>query len=295
MLINRPSIPHLRWLCDPPELREPILIAAFEGWNDAGDAASIAARYLAGRFDAERVAEIDPEDFYDFSTVRPMVRLDSAHRRTLTWPTTDVLAARVPQSNRDVIVVLGIEPQLRWRAFCATLIRLASTLQVSRALTFGALLSNVPHTRPVDIYGATEDETLMRGLNLSRSSYEGPTGIVGVLSSEFQRCGFGGVSFWAAVPSYVPGTPSPKAGLALVHRAGEVLGVTVPVTDLEVAAVSYERQVTDLVSEDAETVAYMTSLEEAWDAENANGPDSELADDPKLLVAEVENFLRHKD
>lgn len=284
-----PSGEHLEWLTPKPELRDPVLIVAFEGWNDAGDAATIAAGHLAERLDANPVAQIDPEVFYDFSTTRPIVQLDHDRQRSLTWPTNQLLAAKVPAATRDVVILVGVEPQLRWRAFCETVVSAARELGVSTVLTLGALLSDVPHSRPVDIYGATDDEELMASLNLSRSSYEGPTGIVGVLSTTFRNEGFTTVSFWAAVPSYVPGAPSPKAGLALVHRTSELLATSLYVTDLEISAAAYERQIDELIAEDDDTAAYVADLEEAWDAEDE---EEDLADDPELLVSEVEDFLR---
>ena len=284
-----PNGEFLEWLSPKPELRDPVLIVAFEGWNDAGDAATIAAGHLAERLDANPVAQIDPEVFYDFSNIRPIVHLDHENQRSLTWPTNQLLAAKVPTASRDVVILVGVEPQLRWRAFCETVVAAARELGTSTVLTLGALLSDVPHSRPVDIYGATDDEDLMASLNLSRSSYEGPTGIVGVLSSVCRDAGFTTVSFWAAVPSYVPGAPSPKAGLALVHRTSELLSTSLYVTDLEISAASYERQIDELVAEDDDTAAYVADLEEAWDAEDE---EDDLADDPELLVAEVEDFLR---
>ena len=284
-----PSGEYLEWLTPKPELRDPVMIVAFEGWNDAGDAATIAAGHMAERLDANPVAQIDPEIFYDFSATRPIVHLNHERQRSLTWPTNQLLAAKVPGSSRDVVILVGVEPQLRWRTFCETVIAAARELGVNTVLTLGALLSDVPHSRPVDIYGATDNEDLMASLNLSRSSYEGPTGIVGVLSTACRDEGFTTVSFWAAVPSYVPGAPSPKAGLALVHRTSELLATSLFVTDLEIAAAAYERQIDELVSEDNDTATYVADLEEVWDAEDE---EDDLADDPELLVAEVEDFLR---
>ncbi len=281
----------LRWLSDISQLHDPILIAAFEGWNDAGDAATLAANHLADRLDAAPIAEIDPELFYDFSTTRPLLQLDDQRQRTLTWPTNLIRAARVPGARHDVIVLLGLEPQLRWRSFCELVTEAARRLEVSAVVTLGALLADVPHTRPVEVYGATDDPTLMARLNLSQSTYEGPTGIVGVLSSECRTAGFPTASFWAAVPSYVPGAPSPKAGLALVHRVSELIGTSIYVTDLEIAAATYERQVNELVAEDGETAEYVSDLEEQWDT----GEHEDLNDDPELLVAEVEEFLRDNE
>ncbi|NDH85028.1 MAG: PAC2 family protein, partial [Acidimicrobiia bacterium] len=262
--------------------------AAFEGWNDAGDAATSAARHLADRLDATPLASIDPERYFDFGTTRPLVHLDEDRRRTITWPTTEVLAARVPSADRDVVIVVGLEPQLQWRRYCRQVLTIADAVGASSVITLGALLADVPHTRPVEIYGATDDPVLMERLDLSPSTYEGPTGIVGVLTTESTAAGRPTTTYWAAVPSYVPGAPSPKAALALVHRVCETLGTSVFVTDLEIATASYERQVDELVAEDEDTAAYVRDLETEWD----EAEDDDLEDDPELLVAEVEEFLR---
>jgi proteasome assembly chaperone (PAC2) family protein len=285
------SADDLKWRRATPDLRDPVLVVAFEGWNDAGDAATIAARHLAERFDATPLATIDPERYYDFSTTRPLVYLDEDRNRSITWPENELLAGRAPSSGHDIAVLLGLEPQLRWRTFCEQVVAAAREIGASRIITLGALLADVPHTRPVEVYGATDDPLLMDQLDLAPSGYEGPTGIVGVLSTEAAAAGFSTASFWAAVPSYVPGAPSPKAGLALVHKVCELLGTSVFVTDLEIAAAAYERQVDELVAEDEDTLEYVRDLEEAWDLDEADN----LDDDPELLVAEVEEFLRDVD
>jgi len=285
---------HVRWLSDAPELRSPILITAFEGWNDAGDAASIAAAHLADRWDGTALAEIDAEHFYDFSTTRPLVRLDEDRRRSLTWPSNTFRACLVPRASRDALVLIGIEPQLRWRTFCDQVIATARALDVGQIVTLGSLLADVPHSRPVEVYGATEDKALMAQLDLEPSSYEGPTGIVGVLSTQCREAGIPTASVWAAVPSYVPGAPSPKAGLALVERVCEVIGTSVYTTDLEIAAATYERQVDQLVAEDDDTAGYVADLEEAWD-DDTEEVDEELDNDPETLLAEVEQFLRENE
>lgn len=290
---------HVRWLSNLPELRSPVLITAFEGWNDAGDAASIAAAHLADRWDGTALAEIDAEFFYDFSTTRPLVQLDEDRQRSLTWPTNQFRACRVPGASRDAIVLLGLEPQLRWRTFCEQIIETARALEVSEIITLGALLADVPHSRPVEVYGASDDERLMAELELEPSSYEGPTGIVGVLATQCRDAEVPTASVWAAVPSYVPGAPSPKAGLALVERVCDVMGTSVYSTDLEIAAATYERQVDELVAEDDDTAGYVADLEEAWDDADEHGDDieidEELDDDPETLLAEVEQFLRDND
>ncbi|MEM7143028.1 MAG: PAC2 family protein [Actinomycetota bacterium] len=297
MSTHAESPAHLRWLANIPELRSPVLITAFEGWNDAGDAASIAAGHLADRWDGTDLAEIDAEFFYDFSTTRPLVQLDEDRRRSLTWPTNMFRSCRIPGASRDAVVLIGLEPQLRWRTFGEQVIATAQALGVSQVITLGALLADVPHSRPVEVYGSTEDQHLMDELDLEPSSYEGPTGIVGVLSAMCRDAGLPTASVWAAVPSYVPGAPSPKAGLALVERVCDVIGTSVYSTDLEIAAATYERQVDELVAEDDDTAGYVADLEEAWDDADDSDEidDEELDDDPETLLAEVEQFLRDNE
>jgi len=292
---TRPVPPtHVDWLDSVPVLDDPILVAAFEGWNDAGDAASMALRHLVDRWDARPLAEIESELFYDFSSTRPLVTLDELHNRSLTWPNNLFSAARVPGASHDVVILVGLEPQLRWHTFCDEIIAVTNTLGVRCVLTLGALLADVPHTRPVEVYGATDDPVLMKSLDLSPSTYEGPTGITGVLSTLCRDAGIPTASFWAAVPSYVPGSPSPKAALSLVHRVCDVVGTSVSDTDLELATADYERQVDELLSEDDETAAYVAGLERAWDDRGPSQP-AELGDDPRKLVTEVEKFLRENE
>jgi predicted ATP-grasp superfamily ATP-dependent carboligase len=275
---------HVRWT-NRPALHSPVVIAAFEGWNDAGDAASTAARYLAERWDAEEFGEIDPEEFFDFTSTRPQVRLDDEGHREIIWPTTDLYAATMPGDAGDAVVVIGAEPQLRWRTFCAELTDVASAVGARLVVVLGALLAEVPHSRPVPVVGTAHDAVLTAELGLQPSSYEGPTGIVGVLHAACRDAGLPSASLWATVPSYVPGAPSPKATLALVERTCALLGVWVPTTDLEIASASYERQVSELVESDEETAGYVTSLEERHDA-------GDEFPSPASLVEEVERFLR---
>jgi proteasome assembly chaperone (PAC2) family protein len=274
---------HVHW-ARRPVLAEPVVIAAFEGWNDAGDAASTAARYLADRWDAELVAEIDPEEFTDFSTNRPEVRLDDDGRREVVWPTTEILAASVP--GGDAVFVLGHEPHLRWRTFCTEIVGVAEELGAGTLITLGALLAEVPHTRPTPIVGTAYELDTLGGVELRPSSYEGPTGIVGVLHDAARSAGLRTASLWATVPSYVPGAPSPKAAMALVERASAMLGTWVATTDLEIASASYERQVSELVEADEETITYVASLEERHDAGSTELPSG------GSIADEVERFLR---
>jgi proteasome assembly chaperone (PAC2) family protein len=280
--------PHLIWNVNemPTDLRSPILIAAFEGWNDAGEASSTAARYVRDHFEAEHVATIDAEDFFDFTVARPNVCIDDNDARQIVWPSTGIHVARIPGSAHDLVCAIGHEPQLRWRTFVDHLAITAEAFGATMVCTLGALLTDVPHSRPTQVYGGTDDAALARRLDLSPSTYEGPTGIVGVLAAGLRDRGVSTASFWASVPAYVSNVPSPKAALALVERLCQVLEVDVPRTDLEIAAAAYVRQVTELVAEDDGTMEYVEQLEADFDEETADDPDS--------LVAEVEDFLRNQ-
>jgi proteasome assembly chaperone (PAC2) family protein len=275
------SLDYARWR-DRPALDRPILIAAFDGWNDAGDAATWAVRHLAQRWDTQPFADIDPEPFFDFSQLRPVVELEG-DERTLRWPENGFSATQDP---RPLILLQGIEPQLRWRTFTKQVISVAQAYDAAMVVTLGALLAEVPHSRPVSVYGGSEDPELRDRLELEQSSYEGPTGIVGVLNTAARAAGIPSASLWAAVPNYVSGAASPKAALALLDRLQQALEIGIPVTDLEIATSAYERQITELVSEDQDTASYIRTLEEQYD-------DGELAEpDPASFVEEVEQFLR---
>jgi proteasome assembly chaperone (PAC2) family protein len=276
---------HVRW-SSRPELHRPVLVAAFEGWNDAGDAASTAARYLRDRWDAEPLAELDPEEFYDFTSTRPQVRIDDAHQREIVWPANELWHASVPGATLDAIVLVGVEPQLKWRTFCQQIIDVAQAFDTQMVVTLGALLAEVPHSRPVAVHGTSYDDEVTARLDLEPSNYEGPTGIVGVFHDACHRAGLPSASLWAAVPTYVPGAPSPKAALALVARTAELLEVPLVTTDLEIASASYERQISELVEADEETAEYVARLESRYDDEDDDFPTGES------LVEEVERFLR---
>src|SRR6478735_7520589 len=249
---------------DVPELTDPVLIAAFEGWNDAGEAATSAVRHLAEVWDGEVVAALDPEDYYDFQVNRPRVSLEDG-RRVLTWPTTRILIATDTGLVRDVVLVQGIEPSMRWRAFSVELLELAERFGVTTIVTLGALLADVPHTRPIPVTATAEDEAAMHRFDVEGSRYEGPTGIVGVVSHTASDTGIPTVSAWAAVPHYAGGPPSPKATLSLVRRVESLLGVTVPHEELEESARAWERGVDELAQSDEEVAEYVQSLEEAQD------------------------------
>jgi predicted ATP-grasp superfamily ATP-dependent carboligase len=272
-----------------PRLRHPVLVAAFEGWNDAADAASAAARYLAEALEAEPVATIDAEEFYDFTVVRPHVRIVDGLTREIRWPEPEVTVAVLDDLDRDVVFLQGAEPQLRWRAFAATVAGVAQALEVELALTLGALLAEVPHTRPVRVTGTAPDAELAEELGFERPRYEGPVGIVGVLQDAFTRAGIPSASLWAAVPHYVAKTPSPKATLALVERAAGVLGVPIDTVDLEIAAAAYERQISEVVSDDEDVAEYIRRLEDSDDDPVLR---NELTGDS--LAREAERFLREQ-
>ena len=275
---------HLVWH-DRPLLERPVLIAAFEGWSDAGDAATSAVEFLADQWDAEPVASIDAEEFFDFTATRPRVELDEAGRRSIIWPVNDLSTAKVPGTDTDVVFLLGTEPQLRWRTFCRQVTDAAAALDVSTVITLGALLAEVPHTRPTSVMGSTSDPSLTERYQFRPSRYQGPTGITGVLHSACGDAGLPSASVWAAVPSYVPGAPSPKATLALVQRVAALLGTQPEIDDLQLASISYEQQLDELVREDEETLGYVAQLEERFDSDEAFPTGVSLAE-------EVERFLR---
>ena len=270
-----------------PTLRRPVLVAAFEGWNDAAEAASTAAGYLAASWEARPFGAIQPDEFYDFTAVRPEVRLVEGLTRRIDWPEGELATASVPGTPHDVVFLRAAEPQLRWRAYAATVVGVARDLGVELAVTLGALLADVPHTRPVRVTGTAADSALAARLGLQRSRYEGPTGIVGVLHDALTAAGIPSTSLWASVPHYVGGTPSAKAALALVERAASLLGTAVETVDLQVAASAYERQVSELVADDEDMTAYVRRLEEADEGTDPmEGPSGDS------LAAEVERFLR---
>ena len=266
-----------------------MLIAAFEGWNDAGDGATMAARWLAATWEARAFGTIDPEEFYDFTTTRPRVRLIDGMTRRLEWPDGELQACSPRGSVHDVVFLHAAEPQLKWRTYAAAVVGVAQSLGVELAISLGGLGAEVPHTRPVRVTGTAANPGLVERLGLQRSGYEGPTGIVGVLHDALGRAGFPSASLWANVPPYISGTPSPKAALALVQRTAKLLGVTLDVTDLEIAAAAYERQVSEVVADDEDISAYVRRLElEAEDEPVLDWPPGDgLAD-------EVERFLREQ-
>jgi predicted ATP-grasp superfamily ATP-dependent carboligase len=288
----------LRW-DDRPRLRRPILVAAFEGWNDAGNAASEAVDYLARAWGSNIFAAFDSEELFDFTSARPRVRLESGETRRLEWPEIRLSFAPLPEAERDVVFLAGPEPQLHWRSFANEFRRLVISLEVEMAVLLGALLADVPHTRPVRITGGAATPELASLAGVEPSYYEGPTGIVGVMADILAQAGIPTASLWASVPHYVSQSSSPKAALALVERTARILGATIDVVELQLGAASYERQINDLVASDEDASAYVTRLEEQDEDTQQADVDLPADEGPRLspasgerLAAEVERYLR---
>ena len=274
-----------------PELRRPVLVAAFRGWNDGGQGATLGAGYLARQWGAEAFAEIDPENFYDFQAVRPNVSLEEGMTRKLEWPSNTFLHAPIPDLDRDAVIMLGVEPNLRWKTYSQLVLGLAQELGVELVVTLGSLLADVPHTRPAPVSAAASDTSLVEELGVEPSRYEGPTGILGVLLDACRRAGIPSVSLWAAVPHYVSLAPSPRAALALCRRLGELVGTEIELEELEQAAEEYNEQVTEAVASDAETAAYVEELERRVDLMEA----AEDLPSGESLAAELTRFLRERE
>jgi proteasome assembly chaperone (PAC2) family protein len=281
----------------PERLRRPVLITAFSGWNDAAEAATTAARYLASSFQAEKFAEIDPEEFYHFGLTRPQVRYknDAETEREIVWPATEFLMARAADLPRDLIIAVAIEPHLKWRTYCATVLELARRCEATLVVTLGALLAEVPHTRPVRISGSASDPELAARLGVRPSRYEGATGIVGVLNTTCREQGIATASVWANVPHYVSGIENPKAALALVQRALTLLNMQADLADLEEASRQFDQNLAEIVAQNAKIKAYVAKLEsrdtKEEQPEAARGSDLPPASE---LVAEIEQFLKQQ-
>jgi proteasome assembly chaperone (PAC2) family protein len=279
---------------DRPSLRDPILVCAFKGWNDAGEAASAAVQFLCEAFDATRMAKIDPEEFYDFTAVRPTVRLVEGRSRAIDWPENSFHAARVRAAHRDLIMLRGVEPSLRWKAFCSNVMEVAEAAGVRMIVTLGALLADVPHSRPVGITGLASTEGLVERLGFERTNYEGPTGIVGVLHAACADAGMDSVSLWAPVPHYVAATPNPKAALALVRGFEGIAGIVVDASRLEGASDDYDRQVTAAVASDPDVKAFVERLEEMADEMSEEGGPPEQLPSGDVIAREFQRFLRQR-
>ena len=274
---------------DWPRLTDPVLVAAFEGWNDAGDAATGAVEHLELVWDAQPLTELDPDEYYDFQVNRPTVSLIDGVSRRISWPTTRFSYCRPPGADFDLVLVRGIEPNMRWRSFCRELVGLMLELEIRNVVLLGALLADAPHTRPVPVTGAASEAGLVSTLHLEPARYEGPTGILGVLQDACAKADLDTVSLWAAVPHYVAQPPSPKATLALLRRVEDLLDVTVPLGELPEEARAWEHGVNELAEEDSEVAEYVRTLEEQKDA-------TELPEASGDAIArEFERYLRRRD
>ncbi|MBM0124644.1 PAC2 family protein [Pimelobacter simplex] len=271
-----------------PELVRPVVIAAFEGWNDAAESATAVVDHLMKAWDARVVAAIDPEEYYDFQVNRPTVGIDENGFRKLTWPSTHIAVASPPDLDRDVILIRGIEPNMRWRQFTAEILAAIDDLGGELFVTLGALLSDSPHTRPIPVSGSTTEADLMDRLVLEQSTYEGPTGIVGVLQDACARVDIPAVSYWAAVPHYVAQPPCPKATLALLTRLEDLLEIPMPLGDLPDEARAWERGVDELAEEDEDIADYVRSLEESRDT--ADLPEAS----GEAIAREFERYLKRR-
>jgi proteasome assembly chaperone (PAC2) family protein len=278
-----------------PLLREPIMIMAFSGWNDAAEAASGAVEHLlSGWRDKnddvlpELIANVESEDFYDFQVNRPVVSIDESEIRSITWPSTQVFGMVIPSMKRDLVIVTGVEPSMKWKSFTSDLLDLADDLEVSLIISLGSLLADTPHTRPISVTGTGAHPSIANRLGVSVSKYEGPTGILGIIQDGCMRRGIDAISLWAAVPHYASNAPSPKATLALINTLEEFLDIKIPLSDLPEKADAWEREVNDLAAEDSEIADYVKGLEESKDA-------AELPDvSGDTIAREFERYLRRQ-
>ena len=277
-----------------PTLRRPVMVTAFKGWNDGGQAATVAAGYLVQQWDATRFADIDPEAFMDFQAVRPTVTLDEGLSRRIEWPENAFYHASIPGADRDAVILVGVEPNYRWRGFTDIVTGLARDLGVELVVTLGALLADVPHTRPAPVTGAATDPALVEELGLQLSRYEGPTGIVGVLHDACRGAGLRSVSLWSAVPHYVSLAPSPRAAKALCVRLSDLLGTPIDMTELDEAEAEYAAQVSEAVASDPDTQAYVEELEQRADTIESFAEGGELPTG-ESLAAELTRFLREHE
>jgi proteasome assembly chaperone (PAC2) family protein len=279
------------WEGEPPGLRSPILVCAFAGWNDAASAATAALEAVAASLDSDVVARIDPEEFYDFQVNRPNIRLIEGQTRQIDWPANTLVAVTVPSAERDLVLLSGVEPNVRWRTFAEAILSVAERLDVTMVISLGALIADVAHTRPVPITGLASDPDLVQQLGLSRSNYEGPTGIVGVVHDACRRREISSASLWAAVPHYVAAVPNPKAALALLRRLEGLTGIAVDASELEDATERFDDQVDRAVSANPEIEELVRNLEAAQETELQLGEDVPSAD---AIAQEFQRFLRQR-
>jgi proteasome assembly chaperone (PAC2) family protein len=283
-------VEHVRWEAEVPELRSPTLVCAFAGWNDAAGAASTALETIAGGLESHVVATLDPEHFYDFQVNRPTIRLIEGSTRHVDWPENTFTAAPIPGADHDFILMTGVEPNLRWRTYSAAILDVAERMGATMLISLGALIADVAHTLPVPITGLASDESLVEELGLSRSNYEGPTGIVGVLHDQARERGMSSASLWAAVPHYVAAVPNPKAALALLRRLEGLTGVALEASELEEAMERFEGQVNRAVSANPEIEELVRRLE------SEQGDEIELPEVPSgdALARDFQRYLRQR-
>jgi len=284
----------LIWDRRPDGLRAPAMVCSFSGWNDAGDAASTATAFLAQSLGAERFARTDTEEFYDFQANRPHVQIDETQARVISWPAVEILEARAPRAPRDLVIVQGAEPSMRWPSFSSLIVDLAEALDVQLVVTLGALLADVPHTQPVAMTGFASDASMIERIGLKSSRYEGPTGIVGVLHAKCTEAGLPSASVWASVPHYVAAAASPKAALALLRKLEPMIGVSVDVTELEEAAGEYEHQVGLAVQSDPDIQAFVERLEKRAVEDGQGAISAQDLPSGDLLAREFQRFLRQR-
>lgn len=283
----------LTWDHRPSGLRAPALICAFRGWNDAGESASAAVSYFSTALDAKRFAWTDAEQFFDYQATRPRITLVEGITREIEWPALELFEAPVPRAPRDLVLMVGPEPSLNWRSFTTLIVELAEALGVQMVVTVGALLAEIPHSHAVPMTGLASDPALVDRLGLRGSSYEGPTGMVGVLHRACVEAGFPSVSLWASVPHYVAAAPNPKAALALLRKLEGLVGVSVDASSLESAAADYERQVGLAVQSDPDVQAFVERLEQTTETEEEEmSPDQLPSGD--IIAREFQRFLRQR-
>lgn len=283
----------LTWEHRPSGLRAPALICAFRGWNDAGEAASAAVSFFSSALEGKRFAWTDAEEFFDYQATRPRIRLVNGVTREIAWPTLEIFEAPVPRAPRDLVLMTGPEPSLRWRSFSALVVELAEALGVQMVVTVGALLAEIPHSVPVPMTGLASDPALIERLGLRGSSYEGPTGVIGALHRACVDAGFPSVSLWASVPHYVAAAPNPKAALALLRKLEGLVGVSVDASTLEQAATDYERQVGLAVQSDPDIQSFVERLEQTAESEEEPMSPEELPSGD-IIAREFQRFLRQR-
>ena len=278
-----------------PALRSPVMVIAFSGWNDAGEAATGAASHLLSSWTdletdvvPELIAEVDPEEFYDFQVNRPMVEVDDSSIRSLTWPGTQIYGLRTPDLEHDFVIVRGVEPSMKWKTFAADILDLADDLEIDLVITLGAMLADTPHTRPITVSGSGAHPDIARRLGVEISKYEGPTGILGVIQDACVRRGIDAVSLWAGIPHYASSAPSPKATIALINALEDFLEISLPQGDLPDEATSWEAEVSEMAKEDADVAEYVKALEESKDSSDLPEATGES------IARELERFLRRQ-